>query len=68
MASASHPLLPPLSGSSKAFFINSPNESHMFHEHDTLPTALRVTLTSAGAGLLVSAVQNALDKCVNSCV
>lgn len=64
MAPTSHPLLPPLSGSSKALFFNSPNESHMFHEHPTLQTAIRVTLESAGAGLLVSAVQNALDKCV----
>jgi hypothetical protein len=36
----------------------------MFHEHNTLQTSIRVTLESAGAGLLVSAVQNALDKCV----
>lgn len=61
---SSHPLLPPLTGSSKAFFINSPNENHVFHEHPTLNNSIRVTLESAGVGLLVSAVQNALDKCV----
>lgn len=62
---SSHPLLPPLSGSSKALFFNSPTESHMFHEHPTLQSSIRVTLESAGAGLLVSAVQNALDKSVS---
>ncbi|GMK53886.1 hypothetical protein CspeluHIS016_0104720 [Cutaneotrichosporon spelunceum] len=61
MAPASHPLLAPLSGSSKALFFNSPNEEQMFHEHPTLKSAIRVTLQSAGAGLVVSAAQNALD-------
>ncbi|BEJ14920.1 hypothetical protein CspHIS471_0406870 [Cutaneotrichosporon sp. HIS471] len=60
MAPASHPLLAPLSGSSKTFFFPSPNETNMFHEHPTLQSAIRVTLESAGAGLLVSAAQNAL--------
>ncbi|WWC86895.1 uncharacterized protein L201_001774 [Kwoniella dendrophila CBS 6074] len=60
MASSSHPLLPPLSG--KAFFVPSPHEEHNFHPHPSLQLATRVTLQSAGVGLLVSAVQNALDK------
>lgn len=62
---ASNPLLPPLKGASaSSFFIPSANEQHTFHPHETVQTAMRVTLESAGVGLLVSAVQNALDKCV----
>ncbi|EIW71244.1 hypothetical protein TREMEDRAFT_67637 [Tremella mesenterica DSM 1558] len=34
----------------------------MFHPHATLNIASRVTLQSAGVGLLISAVQNALEK------
>lgn len=72
---APSPLLPPLptprassSGSSttatykpSAFFIHAPAEP-VFQSHPSLATAAKVTLTSAGVGLLVSAVQNALDK------
>lgn len=62
---ASNPLLPPLKGVSAAsFHIPSANEQHTFHPHETIKTAMRVTIESAGVGLLVSAVQNALDKCV----
>lgn len=62
---ASNPLLPPLKGvSASSFYIPSANEAHTFHPHDTIQTAMRVTIESAGVGLLVSAVQNALDKCV----
>lgn len=63
--SAPHPLLPPLTGSSKAFFINSPNEdAPVYHDHPTIKNTIRVTLESAGVGLLVSSVQNALEKWV----
>ncbi|EJT52902.1 hypothetical protein A1Q1_00807 [Trichosporon asahii var. asahii CBS 2479] len=60
---ASNPLLPPLKGvSASSFYIPSANEAHTFHPHETVQTAMRVTIESAGVGLLVSAVQNALDK------
>lgn len=36
----------------------------MFHPHASLSIASRVTMQSAGVGLLVSAVQNALDRWV----
>lgn len=36
----------------------------MFHPHESLAIASRVTMQSAGVGLLVSAVQNALEKYV----
>lgn len=36
----------------------------MFHPHESLAIASRVTMQSAGVGLLVSAVQNALEKWV----
>jgi hypothetical protein len=71
---APHPLLPPLptpqassSGSTttaykpSAFFIHAPNEP-VFQSHPALSTAAKVTVISAGVGLLVSSVQNALDK------
>ncbi|TXT07248.1 hypothetical protein VHUM_03418 [Vanrija humicola] len=59
----SNPLLPPLTGRPSAFIANSPlEEAHLFHKHPTIQIASRVTLQSAGVGLLVSAVQNALDK------
>ncbi|KAI9636380.1 uncharacterized protein MKK02DRAFT_45088 [Dioszegia hungarica] len=60
----SSPLLPPLparSSSSKSFFAPSPLE-HTFHPHSPLSLAARVTMQSAGVGLLVSAVQNALER------
>lgn len=61
---ASSPLLAPLpmrSGpSSKPFFVPSVNE-HTFHAHSAIGIASKVTLQSAGVGLLVSAVQNALQ-------
>lgn len=64
----SNPLLPPLTGRPSAFMANSPlEEAHLFHQHPTIAVAARVTLQSAGVGLLVSAVQNALDKCVLPC-
>ncbi|KAL1411699.1 hypothetical protein Q8F55_002665 [Vanrija albida] len=59
----SNPLLPPLTGRPSAFIANSPLEqAHLYHQHPTIQVAARVTLQSAGVGLLVSAVQNALDK------
>ncbi|OCF32601.1 hypothetical protein I317_00370 [Kwoniella heveanensis CBS 569] len=66
MSSSSHPLLAPMSSrpanSPSPFFIPSPHEEHSFHPHPSLELATRVTVQSAGVGLLVSAVQNALDK------
>ncbi|RSH83445.1 uncharacterized protein EHS24_007129 [Apiotrichum porosum] len=58
------PLLPPAGASSRAFIAPSvvEGQQHLFHQHDTLNIATRITLQSAGAGLLVSAVQNALDR------
>jgi hypothetical protein len=61
------PLLPPLTPRSgpSPFFIRSAAEGeHMFHPHESLAIASRVTMQSAGVGLLVSAVQNALEKYV----
>ncbi|RSH92199.1 hypothetical protein EHS25_008614 [Saitozyma podzolica] len=60
-----NPLLPPLpsTSSSRPFFLPSPLEhAHTFHAHSALNAASKVTLQSAGVGLLVSAVQNALEK------
>ena len=63
------PLLPPLPSStasgpsSRPFFVPSVNE-HTFHAHSPIAIASKVTLQSAGVGLLVSAVQNALEKYV----
>ncbi|WVR04634.1 hypothetical protein IAU60_001645 [Kwoniella sp. DSM 27419] len=64
MASSSHPLLAPVTArpANTPFFIPSAHEEHTFHPHPSLLLATRVTLQSAGVGLLVSAVQNALDK------
>ncbi len=59
--SKTHPLLVPLP-SRTGFFLPSPLEQHAFHPHASLNIAARVTAQSAGVGLLVSAVQNALDK------
>jgi hypothetical protein len=65
-----HPLLPPLPSSSSSssapthFFIPSTVEPELFHPHSALGIAAVVTAQSAGVGLLVSAVQNALDQCV----
>lgn len=60
-----NPLLPPLpsTSSSRPFFLPAPLEhAHTFHAHSALNAASKVTLQSAGVGLLVSAVQNALEK------
>ncbi|WWD21499.1 hypothetical protein CI109_105985 [Kwoniella shandongensis] len=64
MASSSHPLLPPITArpANSSFFIPSPHEEHLFHPHPAVNIATRVTLQSAGVGLLVSAVQNALES------
>jgi hypothetical protein len=62
---ATSPLLPPQASSSAFFAPSVVEKSHMFHEHPTLAVASRVTLQSAGVGLLVSAVQNAMEKCVS---
>jgi hypothetical protein len=69
---ATSPLLAPIptntSGpSSRPFFVPSPNE-HTFHAHSPINIASKVTLQSAGVGLLVSAVQNALERYVLSSV
>ena len=67
MSSSSNPLLPPLStrkSSSKPFFLYAPVEPRLFLPHPSLSVASRVTLESAGVGLLVSAVKNALEKFV----
>ncbi|KAL7419993.1 hypothetical protein Q5752_004956 [Cryptotrichosporon argae] len=57
-----HPLLPP-SASASTFFVASPAEhAHAFHAHPSVAVASKVTLQSAGVGLLVSSVQNALEK------
>ncbi|CAD6581851.1 MAG: hypothetical protein TREMPRED_003100 [Tremellales sp. Tagirdzhanova-0007] len=47
--------------SSTTFFLPSPMEPRVFHPHPALSIASRVTLQSAGVGLLVSTVKNALD-------
>lgn len=64
---STNPLLAPLpttSGpSSRPFFAPSANE-HTFHAHSAIGIASKVTLQSAGVGLLVSAVQNALERYV----
>jgi len=66
MTSSSHPLLAPLPSPSSStyqpFFISSPVEKPPFHPHSTLGVASRVTLQSGAVGLLVSSVQNALQK------
>ncbi|ODN82215.1 hypothetical protein L202_02503 [Cryptococcus amylolentus CBS 6039] len=64
MSSSAHPLLPPLPARSisSAYFVPSVHEEHTFHPHPALASATKVTLQSAGVGLLVSAVQNALQK------
>jgi hypothetical protein len=68
-SSAARYLAPMPTPGSNAFFAPSAVEhAHMFHQHPTLAIASRVTLQSAGVGLLVSAVQNALDKCVEGYV
>jgi hypothetical protein len=64
MASSS-PLLPPLSArtSPSPFLVRSVSEGEtLFHPHSSLAIASSVTMQSAGVGLLVSAVQNALEK------
>ncbi|WVN89456.1 uncharacterized protein L203_104679 [Cryptococcus depauperatus CBS 7841] len=62
-SSSSHPLLPSVSSTSfaRAFPIPSPHEGS-FHPHPSLALATKITLQSAGVGLLVSSVQNALEK------
>lgn len=67
----SHPLLPPVynpraSGSGEAaykpnaFFVNSPIE-HTFHPHSAVGNAVKATVATGSAGLLISTVQNALE-------
>lgn len=68
----SNPLLPPITArpasTPSPFFIRSVAEAEapMFHPHESLSIASRVTMQSAGVGLLVSAVQNALEKSVGT--
>ncbi|KAK4685972.1 hypothetical protein P7C73_g4162, partial [Tremellales sp. Uapishka_1] len=64
MSTSRNPLLAPLpsASSSTPFFIPSTVEPTLFHPHSSLGVASRVTAQSAGVGLLVSAVQNALEK------
>ncbi|KAJ9125571.1 hypothetical protein QFC22_000533 [Naganishia vaughanmartiniae] len=70
MASSTSPLLPPLRSTSSSgqeqpisskFFIPSPAEAAVFMPHPSLAVGSKVAVTSAGVGLLVSAVQNALE-------
>lgn len=63
-----NPLLPPIStASSSKFWIPSTVE-HTFHAHSPINLAAKVTAQSAGVGLLVSAVQNALERSVQTLV
>lgn len=65
------PSSPSTSASSRApaphtrYLIGSPAEGAVFHPHPSLSIAAAVTAQSAGVGLLVSAVQNALDQWVH---
>jgi hypothetical protein len=71
MMSANSPLLPPLHSTSSSgqqqpisskFFIPSTNEQAVFTPHPSIAVGAKVAVTSAGVGLLVSSVQNALEK------
>jgi hypothetical protein len=64
-------LLPPLQATNSAgqqqpisskFFIPSTTEQAVFSPHPSLAVGAKVAVTSAGVGLLVSSVQNALEK------
>lgn len=70
MMSANSPLLPPLQATSSSgqqqpisskFFIPSTTEQAVFTPHPSIAVGTKVAVTSAGVGLLVSSVQNALE-------
>lgn len=72
-AMSAHPLLPPMPSSSSStgpawsrYSILAPAEeaAGVFHPHSSLSAATTVGMQSAGVGLLVSAVQNALETWV----
>lgn len=49
-----------------SFFAPSATEAeHTFHPYSPMTLAAKATAQSAGVGLLVSAVQNALQTCVH---
>ena len=67
MSSSPYPLLPPVPTRipSKPFLLPASIEPRLFQPHPSLAIAGRIGLESAGIGLLVSAVQNALEKSFN---